>query len=396
MPKHKLTDMFIRNLTPPEKTTIWWDEVQPSLGVRVTPTGAKSWKVAYRHKGRLRWFTIDKFPAVGLKDARDIAGKIRAQAALGADPQGSKMAARQGETLKDVAARYVEQHAMKHNKSWRQAKALMDTYVIPKLGNRRMGDIVRRDIRVIFDDLTHGRGKPVLANQILSAVSAVLTWAAEREIVAANVARGIRRNPTKAAERHLSDKEIAAVWPAFEELGLLGCTALRLVLLTAQRPGEVTAMRWQDVNLEAGVWTLPGDPEGDWPGTKNGRTHEVPLSDMAVELLTELDPKAQGALFAGRAGRPIAIPQTKAIWTGLDIARFRPHDLRATAATGMDRLHIPKEHISRVLNHVEAGVTASYIRHEALEQKRRALDTWANYVQQIIEGKTAENVVSLQ
>lgn len=68
MPKRKLTDMFIRNLTPPEKTTIWWDEVQPGLGVRVTPKDAKSWKVQYRHRGRLRWFHIDKFPAVGLKD----------------------------------------------------------------------------------------------------------------------------------------------------------------------------------------------------------------------------------------------------------------------------------------------------------------------------------------
>ena len=396
MPKCKLSELFVRNMATPRKTEIWWDEVQLGLGLKITSNGAKSWKVQYRHRGRLRWYHIDKFPAIGIKEARSIARTIRNEAAQGKDPQGEKVAARQGETLRDVAARYVEQHAKKHNKSWHQAEALMKNHVLPKLGSRRVADIARKDIRAIFDDITHGRDKPVLANQVLAAISAVLTWAAEREIVENNAARGIRRNPTKAKERHLSDKEIAATWPASEELGLLGCTALRLTLLTGQRPGEVCAMRWADIDLEAKVWTLPGSPDGDWPGTKNGRTHEVPLPEMAVDLLNELDPKAEGPVFAGARGKSIRIPVTKAVYETAGIPRFTSHDLRATAATGMDRLHIPKEHISRVLNHVEAGVTASYIRHEALDQKRRALDAWANYVQQIIEGKTAENVVSLQ
>lgn len=390
MAKAALTDRLVRNLKPEPKSRIVWDERQTGFGVQVTPKGTKTFKVVYRHSGKLRWFTIDKFPNILLADARDVARKVRARAALGEDPQGekvqSRVAQREGKTLSDIATLYVENKAKRENKSWQQAHNLMQRYVLPKLGARKIGDIERGDIRRIFNHLTIEKERPALANQVLAAVSAVLSWAAEQEYVGQNVARGIKRNTRKSAERFLSDDELRTVWFKVEDLGFFEAMALRLILLTAQRPGEVCAMRWQDVDLDNAVWTQPGDPDGDWPGTKSGRTHAVPLSPEAVAVLQELDPQDDGFVFP-RNGGHMRIPNVKPIWEALKIERFRPHDLRATAATGMDQLGIPKEHISRVLNHKEGGVTSGYIRHEHFEQKRRALEAWCKHCMAIVEGR---------
>ena len=383
--RRKLTDIFIRSVAAPAKTRLWWDIGQGGLALQVTPKGTKSFKVVYQHEGKLRWFHVDRYPAVGLAEARMIARKIRAKAALGEDPHGDKVAARiearQGDSLENVSRQYVNQWARRNNKSWRQAHGLMQRYVLPSLGKRKVKNIGRRDIRAIFDKLTFEQNSPILANQVLAAVSKILSWAVKRDIAATNMARDIDRNPTKSVERFLSDKELKLVWPAFEQLGFNKTMALRLILITAQRPGEICAMRWEDIDLGKGVWTLPGNPDKGWPGTKNGRTHEVPLTVPALEILAELEPQESGPVF------PHRIPSVLSVWKALGIDRFRPHDLRATAATGMDALGISKEYISRVLNHVEGGVTASYIRHDAMEQKRRALDAWGLRLMAIVEGQ---------
>ena len=382
-----LTDLYIQKLKPTAKTFLVWDTKQGGLALQVTKRGTMSFKVIYRHKGRIRWYHIDRYPTIGLADARKTAKTIRAKATLGGDPHGEKVASRIGANLNHVAQAYVERYARKENKSWKQADALVRTYILPKLGHRKVRDIARRDIRAIFDAITES-GRPPLANQVLAAISAVLSWATEREIIEQNPAKGIKRNKVKARTRFLSNAEIRAVWPKFDDLGLLPTTALKIIMLTGQRPGEATRMRWEDVDLDKAMWTLPGEPEGTWRGTKNARTHEVPLSAPVIALLHELGPENIGPVFPStRRGYHMAIPSVASVWKDLDIPFFRPHDLRATAASGMDALGIQKDHISRVLNHVEGGQTAKYIRHDHLDQKRHALDIWANELVAIIGGR---------
>ena len=394
--KHKLTDIYIHNLKPSDRTRMVWDTVQPGFGVQITPFGVKSFKVVYRFQHRPRWFHIGRYGKVGLKDARKKAQKVLGEIEepssknpQGHDPQGVKMILRRGETLKQVAEQYVERHARHKNKSWRESDKLMKRYVFPSLGTRKITEIMRRDVRRLFEHLTYDKKRPPLANQVLAAISAVFTWADEQEIVNGNPARGIKRNSLKGVERYLSDDEVKSVWAKFEDLGFHSTMALRLILLTAQRPGEVVRMRWEDIDLKACVWTLSGDPVGTWPGTKNKRTHDVPLAPQAIAILDELEPQEDGPVFPPR----MAIPVTKAVWQALDIPRFRPHDLRATAASGMDFLGIHKEHIAKVLNHLEGGVTAGYIRHDHMDQKRRALEAWGSHLMEVVEGRTPESRV---
>ena len=86
-------------------------------------------------------------------------------------------------------------------------------------------------------------------------------------------------------------------------------------------------------------------------------------------------------------------PETVKLWKGLGIPRFRPHNLRATAATGMDELGIHKEHIARVLNHIEGDQTAAYIRHDKMQQKRFALEAWGSHLMEVVERRTPESAV---
>lgn len=378
--KRRLTDAFLRHLKPTNRTRMVWDDRQSGFGVQITPMGTISFKVTYRHKGRLRWYTLDKYPSIGLADARMAAQKIRLRAALGEDPQGEKVADREGVTLRDIAEKYVERYAKHKNKSWQQAENLMAVYVLPKLGDRLIQDITQRDILRVFNKLTVDKNKPMIANQIVAAISAVLRWAKEQQIIEQNVALGIRRNKSSQDERYLTDEEVKLVWPLLEQ-------SLRLILLTAARPGEIACLRWQDVDLVKAVWTMPGETDGDWPGTKNARTHEVPLSPQAMVILNELEPREDGPVFNGR------IPTTVPLWKKLNIPRFRPHHLRATAASGMDALGIHREHISQVLNHTEGGVTAGYIRHDHFEQKRRALEAWDQHLMAIVEGRSVPSSV---
>ena len=384
--KRRLTDAFLRNLKPRSKTYLVWDDLQSGFGVAVTPAGTKTFKCTYYYGTRLRWVTLDRYPSIGLKDARKHAQTIRYKAVI-AKTEGkkdpiAKKSDSLGKTLKDVAELYVERSAKLKNKSWRQGENLMQKYVLPTLGSRLVEDITQRDIQQVFNKLTIDKDKPVLANQSLAAVSAVLRWAVQQHIIEQNVARGIERNKVHAEERFLDDEEVKLVWPEL-------VPSLRLVLLTAQRPGEVAHMRWQDLDLNKAVWSLPGEPDGDgdWPGTKNAKSHACPLTDLAMTILHELGPMEEGLVFDGK------IPTTSGLLKKLKLPRFRPHHLRATAASGMDALGIPSDHISRVLNHAQSGVTQSYIRHDYHQQKLRALTAWSTHLEALIEGREVPSSV---
>ncbi len=385
--RRKLTDRFVRTVEPGSERRVYWDTETGGLGLQVQPTGHRSWKVVYRHGGRPRWYNLGSYPALGLAEARPAARHIMARVALGEDPQGDKVKAREGEVLREVAERYVNEWARRNNKSWEQAEALMRRHVLPKLGSRKIAEITRRDVRRLFDKITTDH--PTLANQVLAAASAVFTWALEKDLVEVNPARGIRRNPTKRRERFLDVAELRVVWPAFDDHGMVRSFALKTVLLTAQRPGEVRHMRWEHV--DGRWWNMPGAKSEHWPGTKNHLDHRVYFSDAVVAILDEIGPAPEGHVFASARGRPVSTLSTAtgAITEALGLReRFTPHSLRATAASHLSRMGVPKDTIAKLLNHAEGGVTGGYIRHSFDDEKQRALERWERRLDDIIRGRT--------
>jgi len=187
-----------------------------------------------------------------------------------------------------------------------------------------------------------------------------------------------------ARDRILSDGELAALWKNAAGLGYPFGPAIQLLILTAQRRGEIATMRWSDVNLDRATWTVPAAI------AKNGRVHEVPLSEPALEILTAL-PRFVGAdlVFTTTGTTPISgFGRLKErLDAAMGFSDWRFHDLRRTAASGMARIGIAPHVIEKVLNHqsgVISGVAAVYNRHGYEAEKREALERWKGYVQTLV------------
>jgi hypothetical protein len=204
----KLSEILVRRTRPEPTAFNIWDTHQRGLVLRVQPSGARAFKAVYRHRGRPRWFHIGDAAAIGLADARTMAAEVMLAAARGSDPLAERRAERNAGTVAEIAQRYVETYAKRHNKSWQQGDTLIRRYVLPRWGKLRLDAITRADVRALVSRIE----APVLANQVLAATSAIFSWAMKQDIVDRNPCVGVDRNPTKARERVLSDGEIIRFW----------------------------------------------------------------------------------------------------------------------------------------------------------------------------------------
>ena len=275
--KRKLTDRRVQNLKPNGCTTIVWDSVQRGLGLRIQPTGHKSWVVVYRHNRKPRWLT---FALVPVRAARGKAAEVMLAVLRGQDPAPERNFAAP-QNFSTLAQRYVEEHAKLKNKSWKHAAKLVQRYLIPSWAKVDATAITRADVRAAISKIS----APMLANQVRLAASAIFTWAVSQDIVPHNPCRGIEGNPAQSRERILSDAEVKMFWPLLE--GNAG-RALKILLLTGARPGEVARMRYE--HIKDGWWELPGKADGHgWKGTKNGASHRVWLVPAMRELIGDGD-----------------------------------------------------------------------------------------------------------
>jgi integrase len=397
-PAHKLRlrELSVKKARPKAKPYMIWDVTARGLGLRVRPTGSKSWVVVYSRHGRPRWYHIGAADVVGLADARRIAAEIMLEAARGKDPAAEKKAERIGGTFADLAARYVEQHAKRNNKSWEQADALVGRYLIPKWGKLTAADIARSDVKALLAKIE----APVLANQVLASASAIFTWAVREELLPANPCKLVARNATRSRERVLADSEVPQFWTAFDDAGLVASSALKTILLTGQRPGEVAHMRRE--HIRDGWWEMPGEPVPalGWPGTKNAQSHRVWLPAPVQELIAELsdNDKTTGFVFAGPRGRAIGKLDVvmRAICSKLGIERATPHDLRRTFSTTVTGLGFGRDALNRVTNHKEGGIASVYDRHGYADENRRVVETVAARIMALAEGQTDDKVVPIR
>jgi integrase len=392
--KLNLTELYVRKLRPEAAAFVVWDTRQHGLALRVQPTGAKAWKAIYSRHGRPRWLHIGDAGAIGLSDARTLAAEAMLAVARGADPAAEKKAERGKGTFEGLATRYVEEHAKKANKSWRQGDALVRRNALPRWGKLQAATITRSDIKTMMASIE----APVVANQTLAAVSAVFSWAAKEELVTVNPCRGIDRNPTKSRERVLADSELPLFWKAFNEADPVAGSALKVILLTGQRPGEIAHMRRE--HIVDGWWTMPGEPVPalGWPGTKNGNSHRVWLPAPVQAILAEIGDLPTGFVFPGPRRRPVNKLDLamRAISTKLAVEAARPHDLRRTFSTTVTGLGFGRDALNRVTNHKEGGIASVYDRHGYAEENKRVMETVAAHIMSLVEGRADENVAQLR
>jgi len=205
-------------------------------------------------------------------------------------------------------------------------------------------------------------------------------------------------------DRCLSMDEIRAFWTGLERAPMAEATwiALKLQLVTAQRKGEILGAEWSEIDLTSGCWVIPEDK------AKNAIQHRVPLSALALQLLTDLKKISQKSkwLFPSETGKTHLRGESvdkavrrsdDAVFKAAGIKHFTPHDLRRTAATHMTSIGIPRLIVSKILNHADSGITAIYDRHSYDTEKRHALERWETELNRIINDiKLASNIIQLE
>jgi integrase len=392
--KQRITELTVRKVRPQAKAFLTWDTKAPNLALRVQPTGHKSWVVVYPRHGRSRWLTLGNAASIPLESARLQAQKTMVKVSEGNDPAADRKAERGAGTFSDLAAKYLE-HAKKHNRSWPQADALVRRFAIPRWGKLQASSITRGDVKTMMTRIE----APIVANQTLAAVSAIFSWGVKEEIVTTNPCKLVERNPTRSRERILRDSELPLFWKAFGDLGPVRGAALKAILLLGQRPGEIANMRIE--HIRDGWWEMPGAPSDVWPGTKNGQGHRVWLPQPVQALLADLrdDDATSGFVFASPRGGPVhgLDAAMRTICTKLKIEPpVRPHDCRRTHGSTITAMGFGRDAMNRVQNHREGGVTDTYDRHGYADENKRVMEAVAAKLMALVEGRTADNVVTLQ
>ena len=408
MPTRKLTDRAVRAAkTNRDRGEDFRDSVVRGLVLRVYASGAKTWGILYRTgRGRRRWFKLGDASAIDLADARRRARVLLGKVAEGEDPQAEREASRRVgdvETVADLAECYLKRYAERHKRprSVAEDRGQLKRYVLPAWGSRPATEIARRDVKQLLEELADGtialRGKPTTtAPQALRAMlSKMFAWAVEEELLPANPAAGVPLPvKPKSRDRVLSEDEIRTLWRALADLEVdspLSASAFRLILLTAQRPGEVLGLRWSEI--DGGWWTIPQERH------KGQISHRVPLSAQALaelERVSSLTGTARHVFDSPtRPGQPISTLKTsnRGIVLREGMERWTPHDLRRTAATMLTSGGTPRLVVERILGHAEHGVAAVYDRSSYDKEKRRALLWWGSRIERIAEGAEAETVV---
>jgi integrase len=359
--------------------------------------------VRYRFRGETRKLTLDA--GLTLAEARKAATAALHDLERGNDPavlkfdaqaKAEKEAAdREADTVERLAGLFIEQYAKRKTRknSWKQTEHVFRSIVLPAWRGCTVHDIKRRNVIDLVEGVAKDR--PVMANRALAHLSKFFNWLCERDIIPASPCAGVKQpHKETARDRVLTDDEIVKLWRACDEIGAPAGPAAKLMLLTAQRCGEVTGMCRSEISGD--VWTLLP------PRTKNKQRHEVPLSAQALSIIGALPVIDEDFVFTTSESHKLSnMFQAKA---ALD-AQMQPkehwelRDLRRTAASGMARLGIELPVIEKVLNHKSgsfAGVVGVYQRHEYAAEKRAALQRWADHVEGLVSGESAEsNVVRM-
>ena len=404
MPKIKLTDLSVKRLKSAAKPqTDYWDSLVPGFGIRITDKGRKSWVLMTRvfnpAKGKktLARFTLGTYPLMGLGAARKAAAakldEVSRDAAAGIDTRATRPppVAVKARTIEDAVAEFFRLYVVTRVRAGTAEQYRIAWYVhtLPRWARRTVDDIKRSDIITLLDEIV-ADGKPIAANRTLSAIRKFFNWAAPRYELGVLPTLGVEKPSNETArERVLTDAEIEALWKGTVETGWPFGDFVRMLLVSAQRRGEVAMMQWRAVDLDKAIWTIPAAL------TKAGRTHEVPLPPLAIELLESL-PRTGKFVFTTTGDKPLSgFSKMKGRLDKLiGFDDWTLHDLRRTAGTNMAALRIAPSTISRVLNHAEGGVTKIYVRYGYGEEKRDALNTWARKLESIVR-PTDDNVVAI-
>jgi len=373
---------WLDRLKPPAQRVDYRDKSTRGLQLRVSPQGSKSFSFVFRLGSKMGRITIGKYPDIDLKTARLKTDEFRKLVALGVDPRDAKQdkLSKQQMTVDRMVGEFITRYAKPKNSSWKQAENNLKLYLLGELGKRSIHDVRRQDIHLILDDLIE-QGKNTAANRALAHIRKFFGWLVERGYLEHSPADHIKpRHKEQERERVLSDGEIRSIWNSAEAMSGPYSAWLKLCFLCGQRRLETASLRRSQIR--DGCWHLSG------ADTKNKQLHIIPLSRQAMAIVDELlNQDGEYLIKTGRTGDKPVNGFSKAK-VQLDrysgVSDWKIHDIRRTVATNLSKLGVDRFLLQRVMNHTDKSVTKIYDRYSYLEEKREALQKWADRLDEIV------------
>jgi integrase len=358
-----------------------YDDQLPGFGLRIYPSGTKSFVLRYRTKsGRLRFQTLGRYGVLTLKQARDEARAILGEVAQGGDPAAEKKSAAEELFFAEYSDLYLERHAKLRKKTWKEDERRIGKHLLPRWKSHALEEISRADVAKLHAEI--GKDAPYEANRVLALVGVMFSLAEDWGFVPEthpNPTAKIRPFREKSRERYVKPAEMPALLEAISEEPSPYVRAIPwLYLLTGLRKSELLQAKWEDLDVERRELRIPE--------TKAGRPHVVPLSEPAFEFLTSL-PREQSNpyLFPGRKkGQPLSdiTKPWRRVREKSGLEDIRLHDLRRTVGSWMAISGASLPLIGKVLNHSDPSTTAVYARL-AENSARNALERHAENIMDV-------------
>ena len=370
------------------------------------------WKLRYRLAGEPRILNIGSYRNLSLADARKTAKEMRARVSLGYDPQGEK-AERKREAVAKIEAKRLEvtmgqladeYFAAQILGRWKHpniVRSRIENDIKPNIGHLPIGEVKPQHIDAMLQAIVK-RGAPTMANDVLRWVKRMFTYAMKRQMVQFNPAAPF--NPADAGgtedsrERWLTRPELVKLFEAMRTAkgwNIENTYAIKLLLLLAVRRQELIAAPVAEFDLDGAVWHLPAER------TKTSAAIDIPLPRQAVVILRELVRMGNGSawLLPARKMQERMIPHIDLNTVGAALAKhirpalakqkvepFTVHDFRRTARTHLAALGVLPHVGERCLNHKVKGVEGIYMRHDFFDERRDALQKWADLLDQLERG----------
>ena len=409
MPKIDFAMMTIRNLKPETRSIEYFEKGrnhgEGAFGLRISPKNKRTWFIMYKpDSGKVKRFSLGTYPDLSLKHARKLANEVMTRVHKGNDPMEELQIRRAAPKVSDLWKEYQESLSRKTKKkvpsTVSEENRRWNTIIFPAIGHMKVEDVAPMHISALLDKVAEKA--PVSANRLHTLLRVMFKVALAKGWISIHPLQWLDKpgGSEPPRKRVLTDDEIRTLWPCFDGVRPNPRDILKLGLLTAQRPGEILSMRWENIDVEKALWRQDD--------TKNGSTNLVPLSPQVVAILIARKPKNSCEsewVFPSVYNRNRGATQRRAKSTKdarrklkelSGVEDWTAHDLRRTARTIMSRLKI-KQHIrERVLNHAQGGIQGVYDQYDYIQEKADALNKLGREIDRIIGVGTKGQIVKLR
>lgn len=366
-----------------------------------------SWIFRYRISGKARTMIVGSYKVLSLADARRTAKELRARVALGFDPAGEKQERKREVvrkieeeklrlTMGQLADEYFAAMILGRWKHPNIVRARIENDIKPNIGHLPIGDVKPQHIDAMLKEIVK-RGAPTMANDVLRWVKRMFDYGVKRQMCQFNPAAPFNLADAggreESRDRWLTRQELAALFAAMRTArgwNMLNAHAVKLLLLLACRREELIAAPVAEFDLDGAVWHLPAER------TKTGKAIDIPLARQAVAVLRDLLAAGGGSawLFPARKMQERMVPHIDLNTVGAALNKhvrpalrkqgipdFTVHDFRRTARTHLAALGVSPYVAERCLNHAVKGVEGIYNRHDFFDERKEALQKWADLLE---------------